>query len=108
MPLVDVVGSAVRVSPEQMGATAVKVGVMFGFTVIVNVVVVAHCPAAGVNVYVVVAVLFSAGAQVPVIPLLEVVGNADKVAPEQMGATAVNVGVMFGLTVMVKVVVAAH
>jgi hypothetical protein len=57
---------------------------------------------------VVVAVLFNAGDQVPVIPLLEVVGNADKVAPEQIGATAVNVGVTFGLTVMVKVVVVAH
>ena len=52
--------------------------------------------------------MFSAGAQVPVIPLLEVVGNAVSVAPEQMGATAVKVGVIFGLTVMVKVVVVAH
>ena len=42
--------------------------------------------------------LFSAGAQVPVMPLFEVVGNADKVAPEQIEATAVNVGVMLGLT----------
>ena len=81
---------------------------MFGLTVIVNVVVVAHCPAVGVNVYVVVAVLSSAGDQVPVILLLDVVGNADNVAPEQIGATAVNVGVMFGLTVMVRVVVVAH
>ena len=56
----------------------------------------------------VVAVLLSAGAQVPVIPLLEVVGNGFKVPPEQMGATAVNVGVMFGSTVMVRVVVVAH
>ena len=55
-----------------------------------------------------VAVLFSAGAQVPVMPLLEVVGNGDKVPPEQIGATAVNVGVIFGLTVMVIVVVVAH
>ena len=52
--------------------------------------------------------MFSAGDQVPVIPLFDVVGNADKVAPEQIGATAVNVGVMFGLTVMVRVVVVAH
>ena len=52
--------------------------------------------------------MFSAGAQVPVIPLLEVVGSADKVAPEQIGATAVNVGVMFGFTVIVNVVVVAH
>jgi hypothetical protein len=56
----------------------------------------------------VVAVLFSAGAHEPVIPLLEVVGSGAKVAPEQMGATAVNVGVTFGLTVIVNVVVVAH
>jgi len=52
--------------------------------------------------------LFNAGAQVPVMPLVEVVGSAVRVAPEQIGATAVNVGVMFGLTVMVNVVVVAH
>ena len=52
--------------------------------------------------------LSKAGDQVPVIPLLEVVGNAVSVAPEQIGATAVNVGVMFGLTVIVNVVVVAH
>jgi len=57
---------------------------------------------------VVVAVLSKAGAQVPVMPLLDVVGNAVRVAPEQIGATAVNVGVMFGLTVIVNVVVVAH
>ena len=104
----EVVGKAVNVAPEQIGATAVNVGVMFGFTTIVNVVVVAHCPAAGVNVYVVVVVLFKAGAHVPVIPLLEVVGNAVNVAPEHIGATAVNVGVMFGFTTIVNVVVVAH
>jgi len=108
MPLLDVVGKAPSGSPEQMGATAVKVGMMFGLTVMVRVVVVAHCPAAGVNVYVVVAVLFSAGAQVPVMPLLDVVGNGFNVPPAQMGATAVKVGVMFGFTVMVSVVIVAH
>ena len=56
----------------------------------------------------VVAVLSSAGAHVPVIPLLEVIGNGFNVAPEQIGATAVNVGVMLGLTVIVNVVVVAH
>ena len=50
MPLLEVVGRAVNVAPEQIGATAVKVGVIFGLTVIVNVAVVAHCPAVGVNV----------------------------------------------------------
>ena len=57
-----------------------------------------------------VAVLFKAGAQVPVIgvALVEEVGNAVKVAPEQMGATAAKVGVTLGLTVMVNVAVVAH
>ncbi len=49
-PLVDVVGKADNAAPLHIGATAVNVGVTFGFTVIVNVVVVAHKPAVGVNV----------------------------------------------------------
>ena len=56
----------------------------------------------------VVAVLSRAGDHVPVIPSIEVVGNADNTAPEQIEATGLNVGVMFGLTVMVNVVVVAH
>ena len=52
--------------------------------------------------------MFKAGAQVPVIPLLEVVGRADKVAPEHIGATALKVGVILGLTVIVNVAVVAH
>ena len=55
-----------------------------------------------------VVVLSKAGDHEPVIPLVDVVGNADKVPPEQIGATAVNVGVIFGLTVMVSVAVVAH
>jgi Flp pilus assembly pilin Flp len=108
MPSLDVRGNAFKVAPEQIGATAVNVGRMFGLTVMVNVAVVAHCPAVGVNVYVVVAVLFSAGDQVPVMPSLDVRGNAASVAPEQIGATAVNVGRMFGLTTIVSVVTVAH
>ena len=50
MPLLEVVVSADNVAPEQIGATAVNVGVMLGLTVIVNVVVVAHRPAVGVKV----------------------------------------------------------
>ena len=52
--------------------------------------------------------MFNAGAHVPVIPLLEVVGNAVSVAPEQMGPTGLNVGVIFGLTVIANVVAVAH
>jgi hypothetical protein len=54
----------------------------------------------------VVAVLFNAGDQVPVIPLIEVAGSAERAAPEQIGATAANVGVTFGLTVIVPLAVA--
>jgi hypothetical protein len=50
MPLVEFVGNAVRVAPEQIGATALNVGVMFGLTVIVKVAVVAHWPAVDVKV----------------------------------------------------------
>ena len=53
-------------------------------------------------------VLSSAGAQVPVMPSLEVVGSGDKVAPKQIDGTTVNVGVTFELTVIVKVVIVAH
>jgi hypothetical protein len=54
--------------------------------------------------------LFNAGDQLPVIgvALVEDVGSGDKVPPEQIGATALKVGVMFGLTVIVSVVVVAH
>ena len=55
-----------------------------------------------------VAVLFKAGAHVPVIPLLDVVGKALNVAPAQIAGTAVNVGAILGLTVIVSVAVVAH
>ena len=49
-----------------------------------------------------------AGDQVPVIPLFEVVGNADKVAPEQIELTCVNIGVAFGVTEIVIFAIVAH
>lgn len=54
------------------------------------------------------ALLFNAGAQVPLMLLVDVVGSGLSVPPAQIGATAVNDGVMIGLTVMVIVAVAAH
>ena len=42
MPLVEVDGNADKEAPEQIGAMAAKVGVTAVFTIIVNVVVVAH------------------------------------------------------------------
>jgi hypothetical protein len=56
----------------------------------------------------VVVVLSRAGDQEPVYPFNEVVGNAVKVPPSQIGATAVNVGVILGFTVMLRVVVVAQ
>jgi hypothetical protein len=56
----------------------------------------------------VVVVLFNAGDQVPVMPSMEVVGSGFNVPPEQMGATAANVGVTFWFTVIVNVAVVAH
>ncbi|AWI25264.1 hypothetical protein HYN49_04780 [Flavobacterium pallidum] len=108
IPLFEVVGNAANVPPEQIGATAVNVGFTFWLTAIVIVAVFAHCPADGVKVYVVVAVLFNAGDHVPATPLFEVVGNAAKVAPEQIGDTCVNAGAVGWLTVMVIVAVFAH
>jgi len=46
-------------------------------------------------------VLFNAGDHVPVMLLFEVVGRAVSVAPEQILATCVNVGVTIGLTTIV-------
>ena len=54
--------------------------------------------------------LFNAGDQVPVIAgeFVEEVGKADNVAPAQIAATCVKVGVTFGFTVIVIVVVVAQ
>jgi hypothetical protein len=46
-------------------------------------------------------VLFNAGDHTPVMLLFDVVGRAVKVAPEQMSATCVNVGVTIGLRTIV-------
>ncbi len=112
-PLVDVVGNTGTVDPIQMEALVPKlnVGVRIGFTVTVNVCVVAHKPAVGVNVYVPLAVLLTvAGLHVPVIPLLDVVGNAGTTPPLQIVRVVpkLNVGVIFGFTVTINVVDVAH
>ena len=103
IPFVEVVGRAGIAAPTQNGPTGVNVGVIFGFTVTVMVVGVAHCPAAGVKVYVVVAVLFTAGDQVPMIPFVEVVGRAGMAAPAQKGPTGLNAGAITGFTVTLVV-----
>ena len=62
----EVVGSGLKVVPLHIAFIELKVGVVFWFTVIVIVVLEAHCPVVGVNVYTVVFVLSKAGDQVPV------------------------------------------
>lgn len=54
MPLSDAVGNEGTLEPAHIVNEVPKlnVGVMFGFTVTVRDVDVAHCPAVGVNVYV--------------------------------------------------------
>jgi hypothetical protein len=78
----------------------------FGLTTIVNVALctLSCCWCKGIGV---VAVLSSAGDQVPVIPLLDVAGNAFNIARTDR-CYCVNVGVIFGLTVIVNVAVVAH
>ncbi len=108
MPLSDVAGNVGTASPLQIvnAVPKLKLGVRTGLTVTVNVCVVAHCPAVGVNVYVsLVELLIVAGLHVPVIPLLDVVGKVGAVAPAQILALVpnANVGVTTGLTAILMV-----
>ena len=86
-------------------------GIICGLMVTLSVAVVAHWPAAGVNVYVVVpgvAVFIVAGLHVPVIPLMDVVGSTGAVLFWHNGPIAVNVGITCGLIVTLSVAVVAH
>jgi hypothetical protein len=111
MPLLDVVGNAGAVEFWHSGPMVLNVGVICGLMVTLNVAVIAHCPAVGVNVYVVVpavTALIVAGLHVPVMPLLDVVGNAGAVEFWHSGPMVVNVGVICGLMVTFNVAVVAH
>jgi hypothetical protein len=102
-----VVGNAGGAEFWQSGPIAANVGVAWLVTTTVMVIVVPHCPAVGVNVYVVeptAAVLMVAGLQVPVILLLEVVGSAGAVLFWHKGPICVNVGAMALVTTIVMVV----
>ena len=87
-----------------------KVGVIGLVTVMFIDVVVAHCPAVGVKVYVDVPALavLTAGDQDPLMLLVDVVGSVGGVEPWQTGPTALNVGVVGAFTVRLIVVVVAH
>ena len=108
IPLFEVAGREGAEAFRHRGPIWVNVGVIPGLTVMVRLAVVAHCPAAGVKVYVVVAVLFITGDQVPLMPLVDVPGRGASASPEQIGAMALNVGIVPAVTVIVIVVVLAH
>ena len=50
IPFNAVVGNGAITEPAQVGATGVKVGMIFGFTTICNVVVKPHWPVLGVKI----------------------------------------------------------
>jgi hypothetical protein len=103
--LVDVVGN-VKLPPLHIGAMGANSVVTEGVTVTILVAAIAHCPAVGVNVYVVVALLLNAGAQVPLMLFSEVVGNVTT-PPLQIVVSGLTIAVApgaFTLTVIVAVV----
>jgi hypothetical protein len=109
IPLLEVVGKTGAVAPLHIAGIAVNVGVVFATTVTVKGTVAKHPALVAVNVYVPLAVLLTvAGFHVPVIPLVDVVGNTGAVAPLHIAGIAAKVGVTEGFTVMLKVVVLAQ
>ena len=113
IPLDDVNGNDGTAPPAQMVSVVpnAKEGTMLGLTVRSNVAGNAHNPAVGVKVYVPdTRLLAMAGDHVPVILLEEVLGNAGAAVPAQIviAVPKLNVGIIFGVTVTVKVEVVAH
>ena len=89
---VEVVGR-LKLPPLQIAEICVNVGTVLGLTVTESEAVVAQPALVGVNVYVVVAVLFTAGDHVPEIEFVDVAGNVNT-SPLQIGAIGLNVGVV--------------
>jgi hypothetical protein len=112
-PLAEVVGRTGALVPAQMDRDVPKLntGVTTGLTVTVNVVVAAHCPAAGVKVYVAEFWLsMTDGLHVPVMPFNDEPASVGTVPPGQIESDVpkLNVGVINGLTETVNDVVVAH
>jgi hypothetical protein len=111
IPLLDVVGSAGAVLFWHSGPICVNVGITCNVITTSIVATDAHCPASGVKVYVVVPlaeVFITAGLHVPVIPLLEVAGNAGAVLFWHSGPICVNVGIVCEPIVTSIVTLVAH
>jgi hypothetical protein len=109
IPFVDMAGSGGATEPLQIGAMAANVGIVPLVTVTVSVVVFAHCPAFGVKVYVPdVVLLIVAGLHVPVMPFVDVAGNAGAAVPLQKAGIATKDGVSVGVTVTDNDIGMAH
>lgn len=113
MPLSEVVGNRGTLPPVHMVSEEPKenTGSTVGVTVTAKLVVLAHKPAVGVNVYTPLFwLLTTVGFQVPVMPLSDVVGKRGGVELLQMVSAVpkLNTGVTFGLTVTVKLAPVAH
>jgi hypothetical protein len=112
-PFVELFGREGIELPAQAEIDVPKLntGTVLGVTFTFSEVVVAHCPAVGVNVYVPVVLLsIVAGVQVPVMPLFDVEGSDGTLAPAQILRVVPKLkpGVMFGFTVTLNVAGLAH
>ena len=99
LPFVDVVGkTGTGASPQiVMAVPKLKVGVRIGLTTTLIFTGIPHCPGSGVNLYVPDAWLsITAGDQLPVTPLFDVVCNNGAVDPAQKDAILLKVGVNTG------------
>ena len=108
IPLIEILGSGDKKSPEHIGLIGSKIGVVIGITVMVSFTGVPHCPKLGVKLYSVVSVLFKAGDHVPEIPFTDVVERGSSMAPAHIGSIGINDGVSIELIFKVKVVVNEH
>ena len=105
MPFSDVDGSCGAEAFTQNGPIGSNTGIIVLVTTILKVVLVAHWPGYGVNVYVLVPatlVSITAGLHVPVMLLLEMTGNEGAAELMQSGPIWLNDGVMTGLTIIVR------
>ena len=113
IPLSETDGNAGTVPPAQIVSVVpiLNTGIVIGVTVTVKLVLFAHWPADGVNVYVPEFWLSTtAGLHVPAIPFVDAPGNAGTALPAQIVSDVpkLNVGVTIGFTVTANVADVAH
>lgn len=111
--LVEVSGNRGTTPPLQIESVVpiLNKGVIVGVTVTDKLALLAHWPVSGVKVYVPEFWLSTvAGLHVPVIPFVDVSGNAGTPVPEQIVSVVpkLNAGVIMGFSVTAKEVVVAH